>query len=79
MSITPRRVHDEHTRVFPDGLRECFRTMLHNDVAPADFAWLGGIKRNITVRVLSALERRDDYFRFEARFSLITNLDVVGT
>ena len=71
MSITPRRVHNEHTGVLADSLRERFRAVFHDDVAPADFAREGGVGGgSVGVRAVDKLGD-DDLFP-EARFSLLT-------
>ena len=71
MRVTPRRVHDEHTRVLADSLRERLRAVFHDDVAPADFAREGGVGGgSVGVRAVDKLGD-DDLFP-EARFSLLT-------
>ena len=65
MSVAPRRVHDEHTRVLADGLRKCLGALLDDNVTPADFAGEGSVCRR-AVRVFTVDKLGNDNLVLEA-------------
>jgi len=70
MCITPSRIHDECPRVVTNGFGKCFGTFLDNNVTPADLTWQRSVQRRTVLGVISVLECGNDYFVFEARFTL---------
>ena len=69
MSITPGRVHDERARVLAHGFGEGFGSLLDDDIAPADLAWLRGIEGR-TFGVVSVGELGNVDFGLETRLAL---------
>ncbi len=65
VGIAPHRVHDEHTGVLADGLRECLGALLDDDVTPAHFAGQGSVGRR-PVRVFTVDKLGDDDLVLEA-------------
>ena len=69
MRVTPGGVHDEHTRVLADGLRERLRTLLDDDVAPTNLTWNRAVQRR-TIWVITIFQSRNNDFLREAGFTL---------
>lgn len=70
MRIAPCRVHDQHTGVLADSLRERLWPVLNDDVTPALLAWQRGVERR-PVRFLSVLEWRHDHVVLETGLALL--------
>lgn len=71
MSITPSGVHDQDTRVLANGLRECLRTMLDDDVTPSSLARYNSIQRG-TIGIVTVLEWWDGNFVLETWFTSLS-------
>jgi hypothetical protein len=71
MGITPSGVHDESTRILANGLSERFRSLLDDDVAPSNLAWLAAVERWTGLWVLTILQTGNDYVRLETGLSLL--------
>ena len=69
MRIAPGGVHDQTARVLADGLSECLRALLDDDVAPAGRAGLGGVEGRGRW-VVTVVEGRDDDVILEAGLAL---------
>jgi hypothetical protein len=71
MGITPSGVHDESARILANGLSERFGSLLDNDVAPSNFAWLTAVERWTGLWVLTILQGGNDYIGLETGLSLL--------
>ena len=71
MGITPSGIHDESAGILANGLGERFGSLLDNDVAPSNFAWLATIERWTSLWVLTILQVGNDYLRLETGLSLL--------
>lgn len=71
MGITPSGVHDESARILANGLSERFRSLLDNDIAPTNLAWVAAVERWTCIWVLTILQSGNDYFRLETGLSLL--------
>ena len=71
MRVTPGRVHDEHTRVLANGLRECLGALLDDDVTPSKLAREGRVEWG-SIGVLAVRKLGNDDLVFQARLALLT-------
>ena len=70
MSISPCCIHDECVGIGADGFGEGFGSLLDDDIAPADLAWLRGIEGR-TFGVVSVGELGNVDFGLETRLALV--------
>jgi hypothetical protein len=71
--ITPRRVHDQASRVIADGLRKRLRPVLDDDIAPADSTREIGVDWRAIIWVFPVLQLGDNDVGFETGLALFAS------